>query len=53
MPDWPKYWPPGGDGGGGVADFLASLMDERGWGRNRLTSGSMDELEFLVREDGR
>ena len=54
MPDWPKPTSsPGGDGGSRVADFWRPLMDDRGWGRNRLTSGRWMNSSFLVREDGR
>ncbi|MGC6445471.1 MAG: hypothetical protein ACON5D_15475 [Rubripirellula sp.] len=49
MPDWPKPTssPPVVMGAAELQIFWRPLMDDRGWGRNRLTSGSMDELEFF------
>ena len=49
MPDWPNptSCPPVMMGAEEVQVFWRPLMDDRGWGRNRLTSGSMDELQFF------
>lgn len=49
MPDWPNAAssPPVMMGASELQVFWRPLMDEQGWGRDRLTSGSMDELEFF------
>lgn len=49
MPDWPNptSCPPVMMGAEEVQVFWRPLMDDRGWGRNRLTTGSMDELQFF------
>jgi hypothetical protein len=49
MPDWPNLAssPPVVMGASELQVFWRSLMQDQGWGRNRLTSGSMDEIEFF------
>ncbi len=53
MPDWPNPTssPPVVLGAGELQVFWRPLMGDQGWGRNRLTTGTMDELEFFG--DGR
>lgn len=45
MPDWPNptSCPPIDSGATGVQIMWRSLMNEQGWGTNRLTSGGLDD----------
>ena len=49
MPDWPNpaSSPPVTMGAAELQIFWRPLMDNQGWGRERLTTGSMDEKEFF------
>lgn len=49
MPDWPQpvSCPPMDVGAAGVQIFWRPLMDNEGWGTNRLNSGSLDEANFI------
>lgn len=49
MPDWPNptSCPPIDSGATGVQIMWRGLMNEQGWGDNRLTSGGLDDLNLI------
>jgi hypothetical protein len=49
MPDWPRptSCPPMDVGAADVQIFWRPLMNDAGWGINRLTSGSLDEANMI------
>ncbi|MFK8113397.1 MAG: hypothetical protein AB8B91_14430 [Rubripirellula sp.] len=49
MPDWPRptSCPPMDMGAAEVQIFWRPLMNDQGWGVNRLTSGSLDEANLI------
>jgi hypothetical protein len=49
MPDWPRptSCPPIDLGAAEIQTFWRPLMDEEGWGKNRLTSGSLDSPDLV------
>jgi hypothetical protein len=49
MPDWPRptSCPPMDLGAADLQSFWRPLMDDEGWGSNRMTSGSLDSPDFI------
>jgi hypothetical protein len=49
MPDWPRptSCPPIDLGSAEIQALWRPLMDDQGWGRNRLTSGSLDSANLI------
>jgi hypothetical protein len=52
MPNWPMRTscPPVDMGAADIQTIWRPLMDDRGWGRNRLTSGNLDTKELIGNE---
>jgi hypothetical protein len=49
MPDWPRptSCPPMDLGAADLQAFWRPLMDDPGWGNNRMTSGSLDSADWI------